>query len=175
MPSVLTHKAIMLLAKERVSDIHKVLKAKVDKGGATITTLDRQVLAIAKTTLEIFTSSPRPRGEVTGLLFAEPVGDDNDSYSISQYAVLGSMGPDFTAFSSALAPGQSWVFDTIKKGTPDKNRELVNAQTCDFILHFWEQVKTGIDSGITDTTKRNAALQKMRAYVLGHLCHILVR
>ncbi|MFT6701190.1 MAG: hypothetical protein ACJAUM_001051 [Pseudomonadales bacterium] len=172
MPSVLTHKAIMLLAKERVSDIHKVLKAKVDKGGATITTLDRQVLAIAKTTLEIFTSEPRPRGEVTGLLFAEPVGDDNDSYSISQYAVLGSMGPGFTAFSSALAPGQSWVFDTIKKGTPDKNRELVNAQTCDFILHFWEQVKTGIDSGITDTTKRNAALQKMRAYVLGHLCHI---
>tara|TARA_R110000744_G_scaffold158119_6_gene274083 strand:- start:2410 stop:5088 length:2679 start_codon:yes stop_codon:yes gene_type:complete len=173
MPAVLTHKTIMLLAKERVKDIYTVLKTKVEGDGpGPVSTLDRQLLAIAKETLTIFTSEPRPRTEMKGLLFAGPVGEDHESYPISQYAVLGSMGPDITAFSSVLTPGNAWVFDTIHKGTPSSDREIVNAQTCDFIMQFWDQVKNGINSTITDPTERTASLQKMRAYVLGHLCHI---
>lgn len=172
MPAVLTHKSIMLLARERVSRIHAALQAKVDAGGPNITTLDRQMLAIAAETSRIFASEPRPRTELPGILFANPVGADGDSYPISQYAVMGSMGPDITAFSHILTKGQAWVFDTVHKGTPDPNRELVNAQTCDFVLTFWKKVEEQISNAIEAGTERNAQLDKMRAYTLGHLCHV---
>ena len=168
MPAVLTHKAIMLLARERVHSIKTVLQTKVNAGGANVTTLDRQLLAIASETSRIFESEPRPRTQLPGILFATPVGADSDSYPISQYAVLGSMGPDLTAFSHLLAPGQDWVFDTVHKGTPDPDRELVNAQTCDFIMAFWSKVNDSMPAG----ADREAKLDKMRAFVLGHLCHI---
>ncbi len=172
MPAVLTHKSIMLLARERVASIQTVLKAKVDAGGASVTTLDRQLLAIATETSRIFASEPRPITQLPGILFAVPVGADNNRYPISQYAVLGSMGPDITAFSHLLAPGQDWVFDNIHKGTPDSNRELVNAQTCDFILTFWKKVEEQINDAIAAGAARDAALDKMRAFTIGHLCHI---
>lgn len=171
MPAVLTHKTIMLLARERVNDIRKVLQKKVDDGDP-LTTLDRQMLAIADKTAEIFTSEPRPRTKLPGVAFTELVGNDTDSYPISQYAVLGSMGPDIAGFSAILAPGQDWVFDNVHKGTPDPNRELVNSQSCDFILEFWNRASHHITSDISDVPVQNAQLDKMRAYVLGHLCHI---
>ena len=171
MPAVLSYKASMLLAKERVNDIHKVLKAKRDNGAA-LTTLDRQLLSISKATLDIFQSEPRPRTDLKGLLFVEPIGADVQRYPISQYAVLGSIGPEITAYSEALNPNEKWVQDTIHKGTPDKNRELVNAQSCDFVMHFWDEVKNDITTTISNPDDRNIALQKMRAYTLGHLCHV---
>ena len=172
MPAVLTHKTIMLLARERVNDIRNVLQQKIDAGGAGVTTLDRQLLAIAGRTAEVFSSLPRPRTRLPGVLFAEPVGADSNTYPVSQYAVLGSMGPDMTAFSSMLAPGQEWVFDTIHKGTPDPHRETVNALSCDFIMAFWSQARTRITADVAVSATRNAKLYQMRAYVLGHLCHV---
>lgn len=171
MPAVLTYKASMLLAKERVNDIHKVLKAKRDNGKA-LTTLDRQLLSIAKATLDIFQSEPRPRTDLKGLLFVEPIGADVQRYPISQYAVLGSIGPEITAYSNTFNPTEKWALDTIHKGTPDKNRELVNAQSCDFVMHFWDEVKNDLTVTIAEPVERDTALQKMRAYTLGHLCHI---
>jgi len=171
MPAVLTHKSIMLLARERVKQFQSVLKRKVDRG-VGVTRLDRQLLAIATETARVFSSEPRPRTQLPGIMFAEPVGADNNRYPISQYAVLGSMGPDLTAFSHILAPGQDWVFDGIHKGTPDPDRELVNAQTCDFIMQFWAKAKQRINTDMAAGAAREAQLDKMRAYTLGHLCHI---
>ncbi|MCP4285356.1 MAG: hypothetical protein GY792_13025 [Gammaproteobacteria bacterium] len=175
MPAVLTHKAIMLLARERVQRIQSVLQAKINAGGANVSTLDRQLLAIATETSRVFASEPRPRTQLPGILFAQPVGADLDSYPISQYAVLGSMGPDLTAFSHLLAPGQNWVFDNVHKGTPDPDRELVNAQTSDFVMQLWSKAHEQITNAMpdpADRARRDARLDKMRAYVLGHLCHV---
>jgi hypothetical protein len=173
----------MLLARERISDIRNLLSHKVNAGGASITSLDRQLLAIATETSRILSSDPRPRTQLPGVLFAEPVGNDQESYPISQFAVMGSMGPDIPGFSALLNPGQSWVFDTIHKGTPDHDRELVNAQSCDFIVEFYAQAKRRITAEFpvaaadaatraAEQTARDAALDKMRAFVLGHLCHV---
>jgi hypothetical protein len=171
MPAVLTHKTIMLLAQERVKDIRRILQARIDSGAPDVTTLERRLLAIATECTRIFTSDPRPDTQLPGVAFATPVGNDTTSYPVSQFAVLGSMGPDLPGFSALLQAGQSWVFDTIHKGTPDANRELVNAQTNDFIMEFWAQARAKIISEVGPGTNRDKALDKMRAYVLGHLCH----
>ncbi|HVP42872.1 MAG TPA: hypothetical protein VMS96_05540, partial [Terriglobales bacterium] len=72
---------------------------------------------------------------------------------------------DITGFSAILAPGQAWVFDTVHKGNPDENREMVVAGTTEFIFEFWRQVSSRL-------TGSEAQLRKMRAYVMGHLCHL---
>ncbi|SEA37178.1 Zinc dependent phospholipase C [Thiothrix caldifontis] len=172
MPAVLTHKAIMLLARERINTIRAVLQHRIDTGAASVTTLERQLLAIATEASRIFSSDPRPRTQLPGVLFAPPVGNDLRSYPISQFAVMGSMGPDITGFSGLLSPGHAWVFDTVHKGTPDTNRELVNAQSCDLILEFWAQVKQRITAEVAALPARNHTLDTMRAFVLGHVCHI---
>jgi len=172
MPAVITHKTIMLLARERLVEIRDLLQDKVDIGVADLTDLDRQLLAMAKEAARVFNTEPRPRTELSGILFTELEGPDNDRYPISQYAVLGSMGPDITGFSNILIPGQGWVFDTVHKGTPDGDRELVNAQTCDFIMTFWNKARDLVTAEYSDVSERNKILDRMRAYVLGHLSHI---
>ncbi len=172
MPAVITHKTVMLLARERLVEIRDLLQDKVDNAADDLTELDRQLLAMATEAARVLNTEPRPRTQLRGLLFTELEGPDNDRYPISQYAVLGSMGPDITAFSSILIPGQDWVFDIVHKGTPDSNRELVNAQTCDFIMTFWNKARDLIASEFSDVTERSKVLDRMRAYVLGHLCHI---
>jgi hypothetical protein len=74
------------------------------------------------------------------------------------------MGPDIMAFSAILQPGQQWPFDTVHKGTPDADREPLMAGTSDLALEIWAQARDRL-SGDQDR-------EKMRAYVLGHLCHI---
>lgn len=172
MPAVITHKTVMLLARERLVEIRDLLQAKVDIGVEDLTVLDRQLLAMATEAARVFNTEPRPRTQLGGLLFTELEGPDNDRYPISQYSVLGSMGPDITAFSNILIPGQGWVFDTVHKGMPDGNRELVNAQTCDFIITFWIKARDLVTAEYSDVGERNKILDRMRAYVLGHLCHI---
>src|SRR5258707_8663543 len=41
---------------------------------------------------------------------------------------------------------------------------MVAASTCQFAIQFWRRVSTA--------TTDEAKLKKMRAYVLGHLCHL---
>ena len=89
----------------------------------------------------------------------------------SLFAIMGSMGPDITGFSALLKPGQAWVFDTVHKGTPDANRELVVAGTCDLIFDLWRRVSDKVNREVPEA-KKAETLDQMRAYVLGHLCHI---
>ena len=165
MPAVLTHKTIMLMARERLLAIRDALRRKRLHGPTPQTDLEYRVEFLADQAYDMMSDNTLTE---RGVLFPEgdyttPFGEDT-----SPYAVMGSMGPDITAFSALLAPGQAWVFDTIHKGNPDANRELVVAKTTDFVISFWSKVLEERAAGrCTDDDVRN-----MRAYALGHLCHI---
>jgi hypothetical protein len=62
---------------------------------------------------------------------------------VSKLAVFGSMGPDLTGFSAVLAPGQSWVFDTIHKGYPDGHREATDGSD----TTVWTGTVSGVRGG----------------------------
>lgn len=165
MPAVLTHKTIMLLARERLSQIRDALQAKKNTSGAIHTDLEDQILELAKQACIIMSEPPHPTTTLPG----EPFSSDTPylrplGQRISKFAVMGAMGPDITAFSALLSPGQAWLFDTVHKGNPDASREMVAASTCEFPIEFWRRVSTAT----ADEVKR----KNMRAYVLGHLCHL---
>ncbi len=169
MPAVLTHKSIMLLARERLAEIRQTIRLR-QRAGVRVTTLDRRIADLADRAYRIMSTPPFPDTDLPGQAFARPLGE-----RVSKFAVMGSMGPDITAFSGLLAPGQGWVFDTVHKAYPDEHREAVNAQTCDFIFEFWRQARAALLARFPDAAdraKRDKLLDNMRAYVLGHLCHI---
>jgi hypothetical protein len=172
MPAVLTHKTIMLLARERLADIRDVLTCKTVAAGATVSDLEHRMLYLATKAYDLMSDHEAGPPDIDfpiGTVYPTPLGK-----GVSRFAVMGSMGPDITGFSALLAPGNSWVFDTVHKGNPDQNREPVVARTTDFALEFWRQVSTAIDSraGAANADKQKAQAQ-MRAYVMGHLCHIV--
>jgi len=169
MPAVLTHKAILLLARERLAELRDALKAKV-RSGQNITSVDRRILALATRAHEILSTPPHPNTDLPEEPYVRPLGQE-----VSKFAVMGCMGPDITGFSALLAPGQAWVFDTIHKGTPDSQREAVVAGTCELPFALWRRVSSRITTELAGAGKeaeRTAGLDKMRAYVLGHLCHL---
>jgi hypothetical protein len=159
MPAVLTHKTIMLLARERLGQIRDALQARKNTSGIVHTDLDNKIFALAKRAYDIMSEPPHPTTDLPGQPFIRPLGE-----GISKFAVMGAMGPDITAFSAMLAPGQAWLFDTVHKGNPDANREMVAASTCEFAIQLWRRMSTST----TDERK----LKMLRAYVLGHLCHL---
>ncbi len=176
MPAVLTHKTIMLLARQRLEHIKDVLTRKTTTG-AHVTDLEHRMLYLAAKAFEMLSDNALAAPDAalpaiefpSGAVYATPLGQ-----GVSRFAVMGSMGPDFTGFSALLAPGNTWVFDIVHKGNPDENREPVVARTTDFALEFWRQVSAAIDTraGATVADRQRARAQ-MRAYVLGHLCHLV--
>lgn len=162
MPAVLTHKAIMLMARERLAEIIDVVSGAMDArraAGQPVRNLETRLLALAREARRQMSTQPHSDGSLPGQLFARPVDD-----KVSRFAVMGAMGPDITAFSAILAPGQAWVFDTVHKGTPDHDREMVRAGTCDLALEIWAEASRRLSVP--------ARLDEARAYVLGHLCHV---
>ena len=144
MPAVLTHKTIMLLARERLADIRDVLTRKTAAAGATVSDLEHRMLYLATKAYDLMSDHEAGPPDIDfpiGTLYPTPLGK-----GVSRFAVMGSMGPDITGFSAILASGNSWVFDTVHKGNPDQNREPLVARTTDFALEFWRQVSTAIDS-----------------------------
>lgn len=165
MPAVLTHKAVFLLARDRLAEIRDGLKAKAASSGVT-TPVETRVLQLATEAHRILSQQPHPNATLPGAAFGRPLGQD-----VSMLGVLGAMGPDITGFSAALAPGQAWVFDTIHKGYPDGNREAVIARTSDLAFAIWRRASAAVTAAVTDLTQQQQQLDRVRAYVLGHLCH----
>ncbi|HVR98499.1 MAG TPA: hypothetical protein VMW27_17930 [Thermoanaerobaculia bacterium] len=159
MPAALTHKSIMLLARRRLGVMYRALEAKQAAGGP-VSDLERRVAHLAKMAYDMLSATDPVALE--GSLAADPLAQ-----GVSQFAVMGSMGPDIPAFAALLAPGQGWIFDTVHKGSPDHHREFVHAGTTDFILAFWQKVSEALA-----TESDPNPLKRMRAYVLGHLAHI---
>ncbi|HVE85802.1 MAG TPA: hypothetical protein VND93_23265 [Myxococcales bacterium] len=162
MPAVLTHKTIMLMARERLKAMASALEDKRKAGVKPMTDLEHRLLFLAGQAADMMTDGEL---EKRGVQFPDGGGYGTPfGKGTSPWSVMGSMGPDITAFSNMLGRGQSWVFDLLHKGNPDDDREPVVAGTTDFALTFWSQV--------TSKTTDKEALRKMRAYVLGHLCHL---
>jgi Zinc dependent phospholipase C len=162
MPAALTHKAIMLMARERLAEIKDVVQqgiARRTAAGSPVTNLETRLLALVTAAHAQMSTLPHSDASVPGQLFTRPLED-----RVSKFAVMGAMGPDITAFSSALQPGQQWPFDLLHKGTPDGDRELLIAGTCDLALEIWAEAR----NRLSDEPNRD----KARAYVLGHLCHV---
>jgi hypothetical protein len=86
MPAVLTHKAIMLLARERLAEVRDALQAKA-ASTTPQTTVDRRVLQLATEAHRILSQQPHPNTEFPGEPYMRPLGQN-----VSKLAVFGSMG-----------------------------------------------------------------------------------
>ncbi|QSQ26064.1 hypothetical protein JY651_14545 [Pyxidicoccus parkwayensis] len=166
MPAVLTHKTIMLLARERLANIRDTLRRKLDSGN-TVTDLEFRLWYLADRAHRLMSENagavPAINYPTDTAVYATPLGQ-----GVSRFSVMGSMGPDIPAFAALFAKGQGWVFDTVHKGNPDSNREPVVAKTTSFALELWTQVRRAVSEG--RATEDQARL--LAGYVLGHLCHV---
>ena len=165
MAGLITYSSVLLLARKRLERIERLLRGKV-LGGGTVNEIERQVLFLARTALAALNSPPAPATSF-----------DEDSFTpwlaqgISQFAVLGSVGPEITKFAAQFAPSQAWLYDTLRTGNPDPTRSQVLARSTDFLLKFCEYVLPRIEAE-TDARKRAVLLEQMRAYALGHACYV---
>lgn len=182
MPAVITHTAIMLLARDRLREIRDAVDRLIQRrtvAGDPINPLETKIRDLSARAWDMLSEAsavdPVVAGEAGSALTGLP---DPLNTSVSRFAVMGAMGPDIPGFSELFNPGQAWVFDTIHKGTPDYNRETVHAGTTDFALSIYLNAIVRGHDAITDddpdeqTRKRDAQLHKVRAYILGHLCHV---
>lgn len=166
MPAVLTHKTIMLLARERLARMRDTLRHKLDTS-ATVTDLEYRLWYLADRAHTLMSenagATPAIQYPTDANLYPTPLGQ-----GVSRFSVMGSMGPDIPAFAALFAKGQGWVFDTVHKGNPDSHRELVVAKTTTFALELWAQVRRAVSEG--RATEDQARM--LAGYVLGHLCHV---
>jgi hypothetical protein len=164
MPAILTHKAIMLLARDRLQQLRDSLEAK-RVSGLAVNPLDRQVLYLAKRAVEMLSTAPQAQVRFPTRPLTTALGT-----GVSTYAVLGSLGPALPAYAALAAPGQSWAGDIMRKGTPDANREAVVTRSLDFLLEFWQRAEGKIRA--LPDGEQAGTRDKLRAYALGHLCRV---
>lgn len=181
MPAVLTHKAITLLARDRLKRLQSAMERTIDRKTLLtepVSTLERKIARLAEQAIDILSAPPladaRSIAERQDLIGTAP-----ELYrSVSRFAVMGSMGPDLPAFGHMFDPGQGWIFDTVHKGNPDYNREAVIARTTDLALAFNRRATSMVRDRYRDSDpvkqedNFRRELRKVRAYALGHLCHV---
>lgn len=181
MPAVLTHKAITLLTRERLRRLHDATTRLIERKqlrGDMVSALELKINRLSRQASFIMSAPPLVDARTTQQR-REFVGGSTDLFSsVSKFAVMGSMGPDIPAFSHVFQPGQGWAFDTIHKGTPDYNREALVARTTDMALSLHRIAEEKVRSVFSDADisiqeqNTNRELAKVRAYVMGHLCHL---
>ncbi|MBK6489436.1 MAG: hypothetical protein IPF98_21855 [Gemmatimonadetes bacterium] len=174
MPAILTHHAIMLLARERVRDLRDRLMAK-KASAAQLTDLELRVLRLATLTF-ILLSDGDDAPSLAPDTPNDPAWPSGFGANASRYAVMGSMGPDIPGLAAIVAPGQATWFDTIHKGTPDANREQLNSRATDMALEVYRRSAFAMTDRSTAGPDAARAylrdLNRIRAYALGHLTHI---
>lgn len=156
----LTYHAIAAMTRERLRHIDESLLAKI-RSGNNVSQLERQVRFLARRAHEMMSLGPHLPNDSTLPPFVR---------RLSQQAIFGSIGPSFPKFAAYLAPSQSWLFDTTHRGNADPNRERVMALSTDLLLELWDRSRTLINA--SDSDNKLGELDKVRAYVLGHACHI---
>ncbi|MEM9556630.1 MAG: zinc dependent phospholipase C family protein [Acidobacteriota bacterium] len=176
MPSVITHKTILMLGAKRLRQLQRALRA-LDRP----TDLEVALGRLVGETLSMLTKGPVIEGERLPEVLRLPESSRSEaSDDIGQFAIMGSMGPDLSAFSAVLAAGQGHVFDTVHKGNPDHHREWLNARTADLVLAISRQADARIErrveaAGAGTASERAAHRERLRApiraYLLGHLAH----
>ena len=174
MPAILTHKAIMLLARERVADMrNRLLRKKAS--AAPLTDLEFRILRLATLT-HVLLSDANDAPATAPDTPADPGWPVGFGAGASRFAVMGSMGPDIPGLAAIAAPAQAVWFDMVHKGTPDPNREQVNARSTDMTLELYRKASVALTERPTGDVAAKRAyvrdLDRIRAYVLGHLTHI---
>lgn len=137
-----------LLAQRRLTAITASLGAKVGAAG-TVHPVERRVLALARAGLTNLQAGPKPR---------VPAG--TPGAQIGSYALLGALGFELPAYTSAFLPGGGWVAENLRRGTGDPHLSNVAVSATELPLKL---AKTGLP-GSSATT--NAAL---RAFATGLL------
>lgn len=166
MAGLITYSSVLLLARKRLERVEKLLRAKLLTPGAPVNEIERQVLFLARTALRALNHPPAPTTSFDANTFTPWLAQ-----GISQFAVMGSVGPELTRFAAHFAPGQAWLYDTLRSGNPDPGRSQVLARSTDFLLKFCAYVLPLVQAE-ADKAKRLALLEHMRAYALGHACYI---
>lgn len=133
-PSRLTPAATALLAHKRLGDVvdaltHKVNSTRVQPvtSGFARTTLSRraehQVLALATRAKAAFEGGPKV-----------PARAGSVAAGTSTFALLGASAIDVTANVGLLEPGGPWIAETIRRGTGDRHRSLVDVRVAELAL-----------------------------------------
>jgi len=123
-----------LLAHHRLGDIvdqleRKVKSRRVSPAWAAFTTdvrvhpVERRVLALARSGLAALRAGP-----------TAPVPRQLPGSGIGSYALLGALGFEIPSYASVLAPGGTWVADTLRRGTADPHRSLVKVPASELPL-----------------------------------------
>jgi hypothetical protein len=165
MAGLITYSSVLLLARKRLERVEKLLRGKVLSGG-TVNEIERQVLFLASTALRAMNATPGPATGFPPDSFAPWLAKD-----ISQFAVMGSTGPEIVKFAAQHIPNQEWLFDTLRHGNPDPQRSHVLAKSTDVLVKFCERVVTNLN-GQPDNNTRRTLLNQLRAYALGYGCHL---
>ena len=158
MPAPITQAAVALRARDRLRQVRDRLKAKID--ALTATDLEKQVHHLAAQAYDAM-SRPEPTVAPPQRPYMPPRGD-----RASQFLFMGAVGPDIAGFAAPNTPLQTWLRDTLAKGSPDEHAERVLASSSDYLIRLWEELKARVPA--TDATNRG----RMRAYMLGHASHI---
>jgi hypothetical protein len=163
MPGPITHAAVALLARDRLGQIRDALAAKI-ANGTQVNDIERHVQYLARRAHDMM-SLAQPAIQAPARLYGPALTD-----RVSKFLLLGAAGPDLARYAAMNAAGSRWLFDTMHKGTRDEHKERVLVGSTTFPLDFWARVQPKIRAAFND--KVEARLDTMRAYVLGHLCHV---
>lgn len=181
MPAILTHKAITLLARDRLAHLHGIVTRQISRkqiSGIRVSQFEQKLAAMSGDAVNFMGSVPLADNRTMRQRDGSVIGSPDLLRSISKFAVMGSMGPDLPAFAHFFQPGQGWAFDTIHKGTPDYNRERVIARTTDMALAMHRLGEGKISTVFRNsdiavqTANQTVERNKLRAYIMGHMCHV---
>ncbi|MEJ8849516.1 hypothetical protein [Variovorax rhizosphaerae] len=165
MSGLIAYTSVLLLARKRLERIEKLLRGKA-LAGTTVNEIERQVLFLARQALQALSSAPQPTTRFDPDTFAPWLAT-----GVSQFAMMGSLGPEITRFSARYVPRQAWLVDTLRTGNPDPTRSQVLARSTDFLLAQCDRLVNAI-SAQAPGAARDALLAKARAFVLGQACHV---
>lgn len=165
MSGILTHKAVVLLARERLLQTQSLLRVRV-ASQSFVHPLERRLQFLVNETVTRLGAQPQAEIDFPDRGLGPAVGR-----GISKFAVLGSMGPALPGFSRPFVRNHEWVYDVLHKGNPDADRERVIAQTTDFVLELRRQLEAQIVAQVP-AGEQDDERKKVAAYLLGHVCHI---
>jgi hypothetical protein len=161
--STVIHTGVLLLAHKRLRAFENALDLKLgtaqfsrDAAGNLAPVvkrdLDRRVLALARAAIAMIEGGTRIEVPARSVL----------GFRVSRYAVLGSLGIEWPALVDQLEPGEAWITEVMRHGSPDPNTSLVVNGAPEFWLQVGKKAlaRTGRDA------EKDA---RIRAFVMGGL------
>lgn len=166
MTGLITSSAVLALTTKRLERIERLLRGKLNAPGVRRRETERQVLALTRLALAALKTPPSPTVSFDSGSFAPWLARD-----LSQFAVLGALGPEITRYAAEHAPGQEWLINTWRTGNPDPDRPQVLGASTDLLVRFCQNAVRAV--GRQATPQDAQALQaQLRAYALGYACHL---